>query len=94
MTEAVTRIVAQLNGLSQEERAELAQVVLRSLEPEESGAEEAWDDELGRRVARIRSGDAEGAPAEQVFADWQRPGRGSAERGGDSREKNHRSGRV
>jgi putative addiction module component (TIGR02574 family) len=72
MTEAVARIAAQLDGLSQQERAELAQVVLLSLEPDEPGAEEAWDQELARRVARIRSGEAVGIPVEQVFADWRR----------------------
>jgi hypothetical protein len=34
MTEAVARIVAQLDDLSLQERAELAQIVLRSLELE------------------------------------------------------------
>jgi len=72
MTEAFASIVAQLDSLSQQERAELARVVLLSLEPEESGVEEAWDRELDRRVARIRSGEVEGTPAEQVFADWRR----------------------
>jgi putative addiction module component (TIGR02574 family) len=70
MSEAVAQIVAQLEGLSQEERAELAHVVLLSLEPEDPGAEEAWNEELVRRVARIRSGEATGIPAEQVFANW------------------------
>jgi putative addiction module component (TIGR02574 family) len=72
VTEAVARIVAQLDRLSQEERAELARAVLLSLEPEDPDAEEAWDRELARRVARIRSGEAVGIPAEQVFADWRR----------------------
>jgi putative addiction module component (TIGR02574 family) len=70
MTEAVAQIVAQLDGLSQQERAELARVFLLSLDPEESGVDEAWDRELTRRIARIRSGEAAGTPAEQVFADW------------------------
>ena len=72
MTEAVTRMVAQLDGLSQEERAELAHAVLLSLEPEEAGVAEAWDHELARRVARIRSGEAVGIPADKVFADWRK----------------------
>jgi putative addiction module component (TIGR02574 family) len=72
MTEAVARIATQLDGLSQQERAELARIVLLSLEPEEPGVEEAWDRELDRRVARIRSGEVAGTPAEQVFADWRR----------------------
>jgi putative addiction module component (TIGR02574 family) len=68
VSEAVAQIVAQLSTLSQQERAELAHAVLRSLEPEEPGAEEAWDQELARRVARIRTGEVTGIPADQVFA--------------------------
>jgi putative addiction module component (TIGR02574 family) len=70
MSEAVAQIVAQLKDLSPQERAELAHAVLLSLEPDEPGAEEAWNQELARRVARIRSGEAVGIPAEQVFAEW------------------------
>jgi putative addiction module component (TIGR02574 family) len=72
MSEAVAQIVAQLGGLSLDERAELAHAVLLSLEPEDPGAEEAWNQELARRVARIRSGEAVGIPAEEVFASWRR----------------------
>ncbi len=72
MTETVAQIVAQLSSLSQQERAELARLVLLSLEPEEADVAEAWNQELARRVARIRSGEAVGIPAEQVFADWRR----------------------
>jgi putative addiction module component (TIGR02574 family) len=72
MTEAVAHILTQLESLTQQERAELAYAVLLSLEPEETGVEEAWDEELARRVARIRSGQAVGKPAEQAFEDWRR----------------------
>lgn len=72
MSEAVAQIVAQLNKLSQQERAELARAVLLSLEPEDPDAEEAWNREVARRTARIRSGEAVGIPAEQVFAEWRR----------------------
>ena len=72
MTEAVTRMVAQLDDLSQEERADLAHAVLLSLEPEEEGVAEAWNRELARRFARIRNGEAVGIPAEQVFSDWRK----------------------
>jgi putative addiction module component (TIGR02574 family) len=72
MSEAVARIVAQLSGMSQQERAELACAVLCSLEPEDADNEEAWDRELARRVARIRSGEVVGIPADQVFAGWRR----------------------
>lgn len=72
MSEAVAQIVAQLGGLSQQERAALAYAVLLSMEPDEPGAEEAWDQELARRAARIRAGQAVSIPAEQVFAEWRR----------------------
>lgn len=74
MTEAVTRMVAQLDNLSQQERAELAHAVLLSLEPEpeESDVEDAWHREVDRRVARIRSGEAVGLSAEQVFSEWRK----------------------
>jgi putative addiction module component (TIGR02574 family) len=69
MSEAVAQILSQIEGLSQEERAELAYAFLCSLEPEEEGVAEAWDAELSRRVAEIRSGQAVGKPAEQLFAE-------------------------
>lgn len=72
MTQAVAQILNQVGGLSAQERADLAYEIIRSLEPEEPGAEEAWEAELARRVARIKSGEAVGKPAEQVFADWRR----------------------
>ena len=59
----------QLEKLSKEERAELAYFLLSSLEREEEGAAAAWDAEISRRVAEIRSGKANGKPAEQVFAE-------------------------
>lgn len=70
MSESLAQILAQMDALNQQERAELARAVLRSLEPEEPGAEEAWDEELARRVARLQSGQAREIPAEQVFANW------------------------
>jgi putative addiction module component (TIGR02574 family) len=68
MTKAVEQILTSVEGLSQHERAELAYAVLLSLEPEDEGVAEAWDEELSRRVARIRSGQAVGRSADQVFA--------------------------
>jgi putative addiction module component (TIGR02574 family) len=72
MSDAVAQIVAQLNALSQEERAELACAVLSSLEQTDPDAEEAWNQELRGRVDRIQNGTTTGIPAEQVFADWRR----------------------
>jgi putative addiction module component (TIGR02574 family) len=70
MTEAVAQIVSRLGALSQQERAALARAVLLSMEPEDPGADAAWDEELVRRAERIRSGQATAIPAEQVFAEW------------------------
>jgi putative addiction module component (TIGR02574 family) len=56
--------------LSDQERAELAHKLLISLDgvPDE-GAEEAWDQEIAKRVQKIRDGTANGRPADQVFRD-------------------------
>ena len=72
MSETVMRILAQIETLNPQERAEVAHAVLRSLEPEEPGAAEAWDEELARRLARLRNGQSVEVPAEQVFANWRR----------------------
>jgi putative addiction module component (TIGR02574 family) len=70
MSETVAQIVAQLGGLSHQERVAIAHAALLSFEPEDIDAEEAWDNELVRRAEQIHSGDAVGIPTEQVFAEW------------------------
>jgi putative addiction module component (TIGR02574 family) len=73
MSEMVSQIIAQIHSFSNKERAELAFAFVRSLEPEaDEGAEDAWNDELKRRVAEIRSGKAVGKPAAQLFAELRR----------------------
>lgn len=69
MTETVEKLKSQVSALSGEERADLAYFLLTSLEPEESGVEQAWRSEIARRVADIRSGRAKGRPAEEVLAE-------------------------
>jgi putative addiction module component (TIGR02574 family) len=71
MSPAFEQLKSQLGRLSQEERAELAMFLLDSLDPEEEDKDvsAAWEEEIGRRVADIRSGKAQGKPAEQVFAE-------------------------
>jgi len=56
--------------LSDPERAKLAHKLLISLDgvPDE-GAEEAWDQEIAKRVQKIRDGTANGRPADRVFRD-------------------------
>jgi len=74
MSEAVERILTQLDALSPQVRAELVHAILRSLEPEEPGVAEAWDEELARRLARLSNGQATEVSAQQVFAGWRRLG--------------------
>lgn len=57
---AATDILAQILRLPAEERAKLAQELLRSLDAEpESGVAEAWDAEIERRGSEVESGTAE-----------------------------------
>lgn len=74
MSDAVKRILVQLDALSQQERAELAHAILHSLESEDPDAAEAWDKELAHRLARLRSGQATEVSAKQVLAGWRHLG--------------------
>lgn len=69
MTEAVERLKTQVSALSDAERADLAYFLLTSLEPEEEGVKETWREEIARRVADIRSGNAVGRPLDEVLAE-------------------------
>lgn len=61
---------AELDKLSVEKKAELAQYLIRCLDEEEDeGAEAAWDAELDKRAAQVRSGEAKGKPADKVFSE-------------------------
>jgi putative addiction module component (TIGR02574 family) len=67
MDSTIDRWKSQLATLPPGERAELAHFLLASLEPEEEGAEAAWDAEASRRVAEIRSGRAPGRPLDELL---------------------------
>jgi putative addiction module component (TIGR02574 family) len=54
-------------NLPEKERAGLAHDLLTSLEPEDPDAEQTWAEEVNKRLARIRSGEEKGKPAEEVF---------------------------
>ncbi len=70
MTNTLERLKAELQTLSDQERAELAHFLLRSLDQQEDAdAEAAWDAELTRRAADIEGGKVVGKPATQVFAE-------------------------
>jgi putative addiction module component (TIGR02574 family) len=59
----------QLGTLSPGDRAELAHFLLSSLEPEDEGAEAAWDAEASRRVKEIHSGHAPGRAVDDLLAE-------------------------
>ena len=73
MTSLVEELSQRARALSPEDRARLADELLASLD-EEAGAEteEAWEQEIGRRVEEIKSGKAKLIPADQVFAETAR----------------------
>jgi putative addiction module component (TIGR02574 family) len=56
--------------LSPQDHALLSEELLASLDEEsDSGAEAAWEKEIGRRVDDIRANRAKLIPAEEVFAE-------------------------
>jgi putative addiction module component (TIGR02574 family) len=70
MADDLDKRKAELAGLTEQERAELAQFLLDSLDPPvDSDPEAAWDTELARRADEIQRGTAVGKPGDQVFAE-------------------------
>ncbi len=67
------KLEAEAMELSRRERAELAHRLIVSLEEEPSDdpaeVEQAWTEEIQRRVAQLEAGTVELIPAEQVFAE-------------------------
>jgi putative addiction module component (TIGR02574 family) len=71
MTPQVSEVLEKALTLSTQERGLLIDRLIESLDeghPEE-GVEEAWADEIKRRVDDIRSGKVELIPGEQVLRD-------------------------
>jgi putative addiction module component (TIGR02574 family) len=71
MTPQVSDLLEKALTLSTQERGLLIDRLIKSLdeEPAEEGAEEAWADEIKRRVDDIRSGKIKMIPGEQVLRD-------------------------
>jgi putative addiction module component (TIGR02574 family) len=68
MTPQVSEVLEKALALSTQERGLLIDHLIESLDegqPEE-GVEEAWDEEIKRRVDDIRSGKAEMIPGQEV----------------------------
>lgn len=60
-------VLRQALELTDEERAEIAGALLESLEPpSEEGVEEAWREEVARRIAAYDAGEMEAIPWETV----------------------------
>lgn len=67
MTRNAEDLLRQALELSEAERAEIAGVLLESLEPPaEAGVEEAWHKEVERRLRAIDAGEAELIPWEEA----------------------------
>jgi len=70
MPATIEQLTHEALTLSEDDRAHLAQTLLRSLEPvADEGVQAAWDAEVARRLERVRQGTAQGRPADEVFRD-------------------------
>lgn len=58
-TETLNQLRAQISTLSESERAALARELIMSLDgPRDDSVEQAWNDEIIRRVSKVKSGKA------------------------------------
>jgi putative addiction module component (TIGR02574 family) len=71
MTEPLKTLESQALELSQSERAELARVLLQSLEavPVAPDSDEYWAEEAERRYRELKTGASEAIPSEVVLAE-------------------------
>ena len=67
MSAALDQIKSTLSSLPATERAELAQYLLRSLDPEEEEAKAEWLALAEQRMAEVHAGRVAGVPAEEVL---------------------------
>jgi putative addiction module component (TIGR02574 family) len=73
MTPLLPQVEAQALQLTSQERAQLAERLLLSLDVDTSGAWQVeWDEEIALRVAKLDAGEAELIPAERVMAQMQK----------------------
>ena len=73
MTDLVTELTQRAQALSPEERVRLAELLLDSVRPPaDVENEQAWDEELVRRIDEVERGVAKLIPAEEVFAEVRR----------------------
>jgi putative addiction module component (TIGR02574 family) len=67
MTQQARDLLEKALSLSERERADLACSLLNSLDPSiDQGAEDAWNEEVARRIADLDPGKAKTIPWEEV----------------------------
>lgn len=66
MSPDVTDLLKKALALSAEERAALANTLLDSLETTDESVQEAWDEEVARRIRDLKAGKAVTVPWEQL----------------------------
>lgn len=67
MTKPTRAVLAEALRLGEDERAELAAEILASLDgPADDDSEQAWADEIKRRIASIEAGTAKLEPWDEV----------------------------
>ena len=70
MSMAYDLLKAEITSLTEQQRVELAHLLIQSLDVEtQDEVETAWADELNRRSREIREGSAIVRPSEQIFAE-------------------------
>ena len=69
MSALLDELAKQARSLALEERAQLAQELMVSVEQEsDPDVQQAWESEVASRIAKYERGEARLIPAEEVFA--------------------------
>ena len=67
MARGLKELLREAAELSEQDRATLASLLIESLDPKsDPGVEQAWADEIARRVAELDTGTVQTIPWEQV----------------------------
>lgn len=70
MPDSVRNLQEDALKLSEKQRAELARMLLLSLdEPEDQATEQVWAEEAERRYQELKSGAVEAIPSDEVFSE-------------------------
>ena len=69
MSDVVSELADRARSLTAEQRARLAEQILSTLDPEDVSVEQAWGQEIRKRIEEIESGLETTIPGDQVFAE-------------------------